>query len=340
MSTLPRRRETILKIILGEYIASATPVASESIARSYGLGISPATIRHEMAHLEEEGYIIRPHISAGGIPSDKGYRYYVECLIREARLSEEEQYAIYQPFDQAERELEGLARLAALVLSQRVRSIAFATLPCAPECHFRYLDLAALQEFLILLVLLLQEGQLKRQLLTLEQAFSQDELTAVANRLNIGYKGLTYSQIGFCHLELSPIGGQVTEVIMQMMEAEDKQQYEHFYLDGLRHLVSQPEFARSKKMISLVEALEEREVLNKLLCSFGGEPGLRVAIGSENEEEVLQECSVILSDYQVPTGARGAIGVIGPTRMPYNQVIPTVDYLSAVMSEQLSELYV
>jgi len=338
MGTLPRRREVILKIILSEYIASATPVASESIARSYGLGISPATIRHEMAHLEEEGYIIRPHISAGGIPSDRGYRYYVECLIKEAKLDEKEQYTLHQLIDQDEQE--ELARLAALVLSQRLRSIAFATLPCAPECHFRHLDLVALRESLILLVLLLQEGRLKQQLLTSEQAFSQNELTTVANRLNAVYKGLIYSQIGFCHLELSPIEEQVTEVMMQMMEAEDKQQYEHFYLDGLRHLVSQPEFARSKKMISLVEALEEREVLNKLLDSFGSESGLKVTIGSENEEDILQECSVILSNYQAPNGTRGAIGVIGPTRMPYHQVIPTVDYLSSVMSDWLSELYV
>lgn len=335
---LPDRRGIILKIIVGEYIASGTPIASENIAHGYDLGISPATIRHEMARLEEEGYITRPHVSAGGMPSDKGYRYYVEYLIKETELSEEEQFAIQQLFYQAEQELEEWARLAAAVLSQRLRSIAVVTLPQTPECHFRHLDLVALQEFLVLFVLLLQEGKIKQRLLALEQAVSQDELTALANRLNAIYRSLSYPQICAQEIELSPIEEKVTEAILQTMQAEAKQQYDQFYLDGWRYLLSQPEFIKGEKTLCLAEALEERSLLNSLLSSLENESIVKVTIGNENKEEALQKCSVILSNYGAR--ARGAIGIIGPTRMPYHQAIPTVNYLSSVMSRVMNEIYV
>jgi len=338
MAELPERTGTILKIIVGEYVASATPVASESITRGYSLGISPATTRHEMAHLEEEGYIARPHTSAGAVPSDKGYRYYVECLLKEAKLGQEEQLDIQQFFCQAEQEPENWARLAVTVLTQRLRSIALATPPRAPVCHFRHLDLVALQELLILLVLVLQEGKIKQQLLASEQVVSQDELAAWANKLNAAYQGLTYIQIGAQELDLSPIEERIIGIIAQVMEAEDKQQYEQFYLDGWRHLVSQAEFVKGKKMLSLVEALEEGSILNNLLGSLGSESGVKVTIGNENKEEALQECSVILSNYGA-RGRKGAIGVIGPTRMPYSRAIPTIDYISTIMSELVSGVY-
>src|SRR4030043_262467 len=162
---LSERRGIILKIIVSEYTTSGIPVASEGIARRYALGVSPATTRHEMAHLEEEGYISRPHVSAGGVPSDKGYRYYVEYLIKEAKLSDEEQHAIQQLIYQAEQELEEWAHLAATFLSQRLKGIALVTLPRASVCHFRHLDLIALQECQVLFVLLLKEGEIKRLVL-------------------------------------------------------------------------------------------------------------------------------------------------------------------------------
>ncbi len=334
---LPERRGFILKIIVGEYIASGAPIASENIARGYTLGISPATIRHEMARLEEEGYISRPHVSAGGVPSDKGYRYYVEYLIREAKLSNEEQSSIQQLFHQVEQEMEGWARLAAAFLSQRLKSIALVTLPRSPVSHFRHLHLVALQELHVLFVLLFQEGKVKQRLLSLEQIVSQEELNVLANRLNDVCEGLSYSQIGDLELEVSPLEARVMEVILQTMQTEDEQQYDQFYLDGWRHLLSQPEFMKGEKTLGLVEALEEGSLLNSLLDSLGSESKVKVIIGNENMSEALQEYSVILSNYG--DRAKGAIGVIGPTRLPYYQAIPTVDYLSSIMSRVLNELF-
>jgi len=238
-----KRGEAILKIIVGEYISTATPVASEAIARRYKLKVSPATIRNEMARLEEEGYILRPHISAGGIPSDRGYRYYVERLVEEGKLPHEEYEAIRRRFRQVEQRIEEWMRLATTVLAQRLRNLALAVLPQLEECHVRHLELVVLQEFLVMLVLVLEEMTIRQHLLTLEKAVSQDELTAIANKLNESYRGLTGSQIGARTLQLSPVEEQVSAKVTQLMQVEDESQYDEFYVDGLRHLLAQPEFA-------------------------------------------------------------------------------------------------
>jgi len=290
-----------------------------------------------MARLEEEGYISRPHVSAGGVPSDKGYRYYVEYLIREATLSDEEQSSIQHLFHQVEQEMEEWARLAAAFLSQRLKSIALVTLPRSPVCHFRHLHLVALQEFHVLFVLVFQEGKVKQRLFTMDQAVSQEELNVLANRLNEVCEGLSYSQIGNMEIEVSPLEARVIEAVLQTMQAEDQQEYDQFYLDGWRHLLSQPEFMKGEKTLGLVEALEEGSLLSNLLDSLGSESKVKVIIGNENRSEALQEYSVILSSYG--KRAKGAIGVLGPTRLPYYQAIPTVDYLSSIMGRVLNELF-
>jgi heat-inducible transcriptional repressor len=339
MGGLSRRRETILKIIVSEHIVSASPVSSENIALNYNLGISPATIRNEMAHLEEEGLISRPHTSAGGIPSDKGYRYYVESSIEGVQLSEDEQIAIRQFFGRAERDIEGWVRLAAAVLAQKLKSVALVTLPRAAACHLRYLNLVSVHDFVALLIIVLQEARLKQQLITLKQVTTQDDLTITGNKLNAAFKGLTQSQIISSDVELTPLEDNIRDIIVQMMRAEDERQNEQLYLDGLRHLLSQPEFIETEKTIGLIEVLEERAMFNRLLNSLVGRNRTSVIIGSENKEQALRRCSIILNSYGIPGIAEGTIGIIGPTRMPYNQVIPTVNYLSSLMSELMSELY-
>ncbi len=336
---LSPRKETILRIIIEEYIDSAAPVASESIARSYALRVSPATIRNDIARLEEEGYILRPHTSAGAVPSDRAYRYYVESLIQETELSEEEQKAIRRFFQEVEREIEEWVRLGAVLLARKLKNVAVVTLPQAKECHLRHLELVALQEFLALLILVLRETKPKRQLLTLDQKISQDELTTVVNKLNLFYSGLTSSQIHSRKGNLSPLEEEVTEAVVRVMEGEDERQYEELYLNGLRHLMSQPEFAQTNKALEILELLEEKSALGAIISSLRGSEDVRVTIGGENRERALRGCSLVVSNYGVPAEARGAIGVIGPTRMPYGRVIPTVRYLSALLSEMMSELY-
>jgi len=335
---LTRRREAILKIIVAEYISKSLPVSSEVVAHR-GLGVSPATIRNEMIELEEEGYITHPHTSAGRIPMDKGYRHYIESLMGDVRLSPEEQFLIRHQFHQVERAVEEWTRLAAAILSSMVRNVALVTLPKPVEPRLKHLELVSLHEFLVLLVLVLREAKLRQQMITLEEAVSQEGLSVSARRLSSAYVGLTASQISAKGLKLSQVEEKVAKTVVQMMQAEEGEEYEEPYVDGLRHMLRQPEFASSSRMAAIMEVFEQKSLLKSFLPGVLTGEGVRVLIGRENKEDVMRYCSVIISRYGIPGEVGGAIGVMGPTRMKYERAIPTVDFLSTVMSELVGELY-
>jgi len=334
---LSERMERILRLIVTDYISMASPVGSAAIAHRYGLGVSPATIRSEMARLEEDGYIIRRHTSGGGIPSDKGYRYYVESLVME-EVPLAEQRMISHLFHQVESELEEWTRLAAALLARMVPCVAIATFPKAMETRFKHLELVALQEFLALLILLFRETKLRQQLIAFDEAVSQEELSSISHKLSTMFKGLARSQILAQGGGLSAIEEQVKETVVQIMEGEDEQKYEEPYIQGIRHLLDQPEFASTQKMLSLMEVLESREVVRSILPGMLAEGGVRVIIGSENREDIMRECGVVVTQYGMPGEVSGALGVIGPTRMPYGRAISAVNYIGSLMSDLVAEL--
>ncbi len=335
---LTRRRDRILSIIIGEYISKGVPVSSDVVAKK-GLGVSPATIRNEMIELEEEGYLVQPHTSAGRIPTDKGYRHYIESLMSYARLSRDEQFLIRHQFHQVERAVEEWTRLAAAILSGIVHNVALVTLPKPVEARLKHLELVSLQEFLVLLVLVLKEATLKQQMLNLEENVSQEELSASARKLTAAYAGLTASEIADKDLKLSPVEEQVMKIVSELMRDEEGEEYEEPYIDGLRHMLRQPEFASSDKIAAIMEMLEQKSLLKSFLPRVLTGEGVRVVIGRENKENMMRDCSVILTKYGIPGEVGGAIGVMGPTRMEYQRAIPTVSFLSTVMSELVSELY-
>lgn len=335
---LSERKEQILRLIVSEYISVASPVGSEAIAKRHGLGLSPATVRNEIARLEEDGYIIRRHTSGGGIPSDKGYRYYVRFLVKE-ELPLAEQRMLSHLFFQVERRLEEWTRLAAALLARMVHNVAIVTSPKAEEARFKHLELVALQEFLALLILLLRETKLTQQLIAFDEAISQEELNAISYKLNTMFKGLTRSQVVAQSRGLSPIEEQVKETLVLIMAEEDEQRYEEPYIQGIRHLLTQPEFAVSQKMLSLMEVLESKDAVRFILPGRLAEEGVRVIIGAENREDAMRECSVVTTQYGIPGEVCGALGVIGPTRMPYGRAISSVRYMGSLMSELVAELY-
>ena len=335
---LTRRRDRILSIIIGEYISKGVPVSSDVVAKK-GLGVSPATIRNEMIELEGEGYLVQPHTSAGRIPTDKGYRHYIESLMSYARLSRDEQFLIRHQFHQVEKAVEEWTRLAAAILSGIVHNVALVTLPKPVEARLKHLELVALQESLVLLVLVLKEAKLRQQMLTLEGNVSQEELSASAQKLTAAYGGLIASEIADKELKLSPVEEQVMKIVSELMRDEEGEEYEEPYIDGLRHMLRQPEFASSDKIAAIMEMLEQKSLLKSFLPRVLTGEGVRVVIGRENKENMMRDCSVILTKYGIPGEVGGAIGVVGPTRMEYQRAIPTVSFLSTVMSEMVSELY-
>jgi len=335
---LAPRTETILRSIVEQYIARATPISSQSITESCELGVSPATIRNEMAHLEQEGYVTRPHPSAGSIPSDKGYRYYVETL-GDIRLPSAQQLLIRHLFHQVEGELEEWLSLAATLTAQLVQNVAIVAMLKPENCQFKHLEVVALQDSLALVIVVLHGARLRQQLITFDQAVSQSELTTMANKLNAAYSDLTRTQILARKIELSPTEQQLYDCLLKIMQAEDEQEYEKSYLDGLHFALNQPEFHHAQQVLTLMELVECRRLLGIITPEDMGNQGVQVIIGKENKAEAIQNCSVVISQYGLPEEAIGVIGVVGPTRMPYARTISAVSYLSLVLSQLVAELY-
>ncbi len=335
---LSSRTETVLKTIVRQYIEEAVPVASQSIVGSSGLEVSSATLRNEMAYLEREGYLLRPHTSAGSIPSDKGYRYYVETL-EDIKLPLSEQRLVSHLFHQVERRLEEWLSLTARLIAELVQTAVVVTTPKAKNSRLKHLELVSLRDSLVLMVLIFHGAKIKQQLITFDKLMSTSEMVAVSDKLNTAYSGLNRSQIPATRVELSPVEQQITDTILEIMETEDGQEAEEPYLDGMHYMFNQPEFARSKRLQALMELVEHRNLL-KLVTPQGLTPSrVRVIIGHENEAEAVQDCSIVITRYGLLHEASGTICVFGPTRIPYARAISSVGYLSTLLSQLVAELY-
>ena len=332
-----KRRESILKIIVSEYIGTVAPVGSETIVYKYGLGLSSATVRNDMAALEDEGFIKRPHPSAGAIPSDKGYRYYVESILDTAKLSPAEQQTIRHQFHQIEGSLEEWTRLAASIITEGVRNVAIATFPKSPRSRIKRLELVLLHDYLALLILILQQAQVKRQVIHLSEAHTQDDLILAANVLNDRFDGLTLVGIRARERQLTPLEQQVMDATKRIMQEQERKAFEEPYVDGLRYLLGQPEFAGSDMARRLMELFEGGAFFKGIIPGVLTSEGLRVIIGDENQDEVLRHCSLVLGSYGVPGIISGMIGVLGPTRLAYGRAIANVEFISTLLGQMAGE---
>ena len=334
---LEGRRETVLKIIIKDYITGAVPVASKIIVDKYGLKLSSATIRNDIACLEEEGYVTHPHRSAGSVPTDKAYRYYVESIGEDIELPPLEQYLLYQLFQETKEEIEQWLKLIAAFLARFVHNMAVITSPRVIHSRLKYFDLVALQDFVALLILVLYGAKVKQQVLSFNRKFTQDELTKLANKLNSIYVGMTSGEILTNEAELSPEEKQVSQCLVKMVDTEDKLEYGKPYLKGLRLMLSQPEFANNPKTLNILEMLEGENWLRNISCQEFSERGIKVIIGEENLEPSLQDLSLIISPYGIPNKVGGIVGVLGPKRMDYARAISSLNCLSTLLSNSVAE---
>ncbi len=337
------RRARILGHIVSEYVNTAMPVGSATVVRKFGLPISAATVRSEMARLEEEGYITHPHTSAGRIPSDKGYRFYVESLMEEEELGWGERHAIKQrlchmvgPAGGAEL-MEEQAHLAAMVLAETVRNAAVATTPRAPRCRLQRVELVEISGPRVLLVAVFSGAYVRRHVVALPASVEQDTLTAAANRLSECYAGLTTDEVRFSEATLLALEEEITAALLELMAEEDRALYDQAYLEGLRNVLNQPEFAQVDAVIDLLCVLEEGNLMRVIPFEALAGEGVTVVIGQENREDVMHRCSVVPSRYGAPGTAMGALAVLGPTRMAYSRIIPTVRYLSSLMGQLVAQ---
>lgn len=336
---LTERRAKLLSLIISEYVDSAQPVGSEAVVRRHRLGVSSATVRNEMARLEEEGYISHPHTSAGRVPSDKGYRYYVEALMTERDLPWETKQTIRHQFHQAGREEDEWIQLSAAVLARAVENAAVVTMPRTKESRLRRLELISIQENAALLVMVLQQARIKQQILIFPEPVEQEQLTVIANHLNDAFAGLTSREISRSSTQLTQLEWHVANAVREIMAAAD-QGFDHAYLEGVRNVLQKPEFASGEKVMNLLEVLEQRNLPRFMRLPEVAADGVTVMIGSENEDDAMRDYSVVISPYGDPgSGVGGAMAVVGPTRMHYPETISTVRYVAGLMSEMLAVFY-
>ncbi len=337
MSELTPRQQKILGMVIRTYIDTATPVGSKALAESGELGVSSATIRNEMAILEELGYLTHPHTSAGRVPTDKGYRYFVERLMDDIELTPEEKNMVRHQFHQARLEMSQWMQLAAAVLARLSRSAALVTAPKLEQPRLRHLELISTQSQLVLMVVVFQGGLVRQRMLSLREPITQDVLSQIADKFNKTCVGLDASSIRARMTDLADFEAEVLKLLLDLMDDSRDQALGEVYRDGLSEVLQEPEFNRSSEANALVNALEQPGFLSDVMRAPVGT--VQVVIGGEGRWRELSACSMVFARYGVEGFATGALGVLGPTRMPYGKAIGAVRYVADLMSDLVSDLY-
>jgi heat-inducible transcriptional repressor len=335
---LTERQEQILRLVVHEYIKSAAPVSSNSLLLVYNLGISSATVRNDMAMLEEAGYLMHPHTSAGRVPTEAGYRYFVEKLMEQVELPSEEQRMINHQFHQARLELDQWLRLSAAVLAHISHNASLVTAPKSTLCQLKHIELISIRDDIVLLILVLQGGTLKQQILTFEQPFDQSELSLLAQQLTSLWSGLTAQNIALIPTP-TEVATKVAETVIETMERIDARRSSDVYRDGLLNILNHPEFKDREGIQQIIRAIEERQIVEKLVGEALQHGGVQIIIGGKGKWEEFSEVGIVLARYGVEDKATGAMGVIGPLRMPYSRTVSVVRYMSHLMSNLISDLY-
>lgn len=347
LGPLDLRSQAILRAVIEEYVTTASPVGSQALVERYGLGVSSATVRNILAELEMAGLLSHPHTSAGRMPTDAGYRFYVESIAETVPLPAVEQLMIRHQFGQVEFASEHWFRLAATTLAGLTRSAGLAT-PAKPRAaHIRRVDLVAVNERLASLILVLREGAIKQAVVPLDEvdAVDQPTLNRVAEILNDRLTDATASQAETIlaklgdEAELERVARRVGERIVRIVRDYDAAAVEEVFSDGLLNVMEAPEFAQSDKLRQVFSALENRAYLGQLVGDVAGSGGIHVFIGAENTPLEMHDVSLVLAPYGRPGSATGVVGVLGPTRMSYPQAIGTVRFVSGLMNELVDHLY-
>lgn len=342
---LTPRQQTILGLTVREYVKSASPVSSRALVERYGLPVSSATVRNELAYLEETGHLTHPHTSAGRVPTHEGYRYFVERLLGEVELPLRERLTIVHQFHQARHNMEQWMPLAASTLAQAARGAAVVTAPQSEKARYKHLQLISTRGLAVLLVLVLRSGTVKQRMLTLAEPLTQRDLAEASERLNQLYAGMTAGDIEDNLREqggaLSNFELEVATLVSDIMRRIDARSGGPIYSDGLSEVLQQPEFSEGEKAQEIVQVMEERSFLRTVIQeALSPDVGnVRVLVGGEGEWDQLRACSLVLARYGVPDFSTGALGVVGPTRMLYGRAISAVRFVAELLSDLVQETY-
>ncbi len=332
---LSDRQESILRLVVRTHIETGKPVGSKTLVEAFDLDYSSATVRNELAMLDDLGYLVQLHTSAGRIPSEMGYRYFVQKLLGEFHLPTHEQQMIRHQFHQARLDLNQWMRLAAAILARTSRSASFVTAPQARANRFKHVQLISTQGRLVLMVLVLFGGEVNQQMLTLADPVPQARLSAVAERLNSLFVDADYDDIVARSTHLDPLEEDVVRLVLDVLGRADRRPISDIYRDGLVNILDDEGTRQA------VRFLEERTLLAGLLAEteLTATDGIQVVIGGDGRWEHLKDCTMILSRYGVTDSFYGTIAVVGPTRMPYGRNVAAVRYVADLMSGFVHEYY-
>jgi len=340
MSELTERQKTLLLLIIRDYIETAQPVGSKRLVEHYHLDLSSATIRNEMVALTEMGLLRQPYTSAGRVPSEEGYRYFVSQMMYQAELPETIQKTISHQFYQTRADQEGWMTLAASVLANQSQGVSVVTAPHATQARFKHVELISTQGRQILMVTVFGGGEVSQQILTLAEPVNQERLSLTAARLNRSLAGLSVDDLAALPTRTDALDQDILMLISAEMRRSGERGSGQIYTDGETNLLAEPEFAESDEARRALKLFEERSTLQDLIArttlnsTIGG---LQVLIGGEGGWEQLGQCSLVLARYGVPGIASGTLGVFGPMRMSYAKAIPTVRYVAGLLSDLVND---
>ncbi len=341
-SQLSERKKQILRAVVINYIKTAEPVGSRTVARSYRMGLSSATIRNEMADLEELGYLVQPHTSAGRIPSQLGYRYYVDYLMDLEDLSDDDEMAISSSLSTEKmREIEQIIFNSARVLSSATNQTSLIMGPQFRKSAFRQMRILPLDETRGLVVLITDTGFIKNKVIDMKHQLSQAELQQVVSYLNQKLCGLTIDQVTTSLInELKRDLFRRLEILEQaffLLEESLKEEKQiRVFLGGTTNILNQPEFKDVNKIRRMLNLFEQEPLLFKILEESSSEDDIVIRIGGENEFSDIQECTLITGTYKIHDKTIGTLGVLGPTRMDYSRVVSVMKRLVDHLNQSLS----
>lgn len=328
---LNERKKKILQIIIEDYISSAEPVGSRTIARKYDLGFSPATIRNEMSDLELLGYLEQPHTSAGRIPSAQAYRFYVDALIEPGTLTDNDMALIDGWYNERRRNIDDIFQSTAKILSRMTQNVSMVLTNQQTIANFCYLKFLPLDSQHAILCIVADDGSIDTNVIDIPLGMSSEEMDYLAGKMSKLLEDRNLSDISVeilqtVHTDVVEDKLIFSSLLQAVRKMTGRRQEQKVFLGGTKQLLNQPEFRDVERVRNLLGILEEEKVLKDLLQG-GEDSGLKVTIGSENKFTGIQDCSMVQATYRLNGQIVGTMAVLGPTRMEYGKVISVMDYL-------------
>ena len=329
----PRARQ-VLGAVIREYIATAEPVASAQLVRGYKLDVSPATVRNELAALEEAGLLTHPHTSAGRVPTDLGYRYFIETLMPSPSLRPEEQVTVSHQFQQALQDTAAWLRVAASSLARLTAEASIVTTPASKRTTLRHVEIVPVHERRVLLVAVVDGGAVRQQLLELRSAATAEQLRALSARLTDALAGATGAKVHETMAGETGADADIGGALARILDEYDTVRAREVYVDGFQNILAKPEFAETDRSRAMLRLFEDRTRLSEILPLDLGDGEVHITIGREHHDELLRDCSLVIGRYGATRDdVVGFVGVVGPTRMDYARSIGAVRYVGSLMSD-------